>query len=134
MDIQTRRWPRWIPSIHPDQVSSVVTDECAAFFRRLSPLSHFYDSQLKMEGITFSWAEEYYVHQKAIHYSGNVSAARVLRTTEPGTVKSIGNISIQPNSDWNKKRAVIRAVACGGGGAKGATAPLGFPVFVGFLN
>ena len=39
-----------------------------------------------------------------------MSAARMLRTTEPGTMTSIGNnFSIPPNSDWNnKKRAVMK--------------------------
>ena len=100
-------------SIEPAKAASIVTENCVAFFGRLSPLSNFQASQIKVEGITFSCAEPYYVYQKAIHCMDDVTAARVLRTSEPAAIKRIGdNIGIPPNSGWNNEKREIMKKAC----------------------
>jgi ribA/ribD-fused uncharacterized protein len=60
------------------------------FWRSDSPFSQWHPSQFTVGGITYSCAEQYMMHQKALLFRDAKTAALVLATDDPAKQKKLG--------------------------------------------
>ena len=71
-------------------------------------LSNWYPSPFTLDGIAYSSAEQYMMHQKAVIFGDTETANAILATSDPGKIKALGR-SVQNYSDtvWNGVRQIV---------------------------
>lgn len=70
----------------------VLKEEFELFYETKNCFSQWYNCEFEFNGITFSSAEQFMMHEKAILFNDNDSAKRILSTKNPREQKAIGRI------------------------------------------
>ena len=71
-------------------------------------LSNWYRAGFTLNGVRFTSLEQYMMYQKALRFHDRDSAARILKTDDPGAIKALGRgVSGYDQSVWNGVRQVI---------------------------
>ena len=71
-------------------------------------LSNWYTSEFEIDGIKFSSMEQYMMYKKAICFSDNNIAEKILQTTDVAEIKALGRKVINYNDCiWNGKRQIV---------------------------
>ena len=102
------------PEIDPVKISTRnVGENSGAFFSHLSPLSNFHNASFKVDGQWFSSTEQYFTYHKALSVKDESTAGKILNTSNPVTIKRMGNaIHIPPGSKWNADKLEIMRQGC----------------------
>jgi len=67
-----------------------TTDRFTFFFRPESPFSQWYPARFTVDGSTFSCAEQFMMHGKALLFGDEAIAAQILATESPRQHKALG--------------------------------------------
>lgn len=79
-----------------------------AFFTKNSPLSNHYPSTQKIEGLTYTSNEQYYMHQKALTFGDSTTAEEILKEHNPKFQKTMcRKFDKKDQTGWNNKREEI---------------------------
>ena len=71
-------------------------------------LSNWYPSPFTLDGITYSSAEQYMMHQKAVIFGDTETASSILATDNVGKIKALGRSVRNFNEAfWNGIRQII---------------------------
>ena len=71
-------------------------------------LSNWYMSEFEIDGIKFSSMEQYMMYKKAICFSDNNIAEKILQTTDVAEIKALGRKVLNYNDCiWNGKRQIV---------------------------
>lgn len=88
----------------------VKTDKYVFFHGRLVPYSNFYKCPIVIGGTTYCCVEQYFQYCKATHANDSNKAAQIMMTSDPYTMKTIGNSVNSPNS-WISKQIHVMKLA-----------------------
>ena len=97
---------------HTGLRSGVVGKEC---------LSQWYPAPFEIDGLRYSTAEHYMMHRKAILFSDDATAAKIVTAREPGEAKALGRIV--RNFDETTWRQHREGIAITGNMAKFSQSP-----------
>lgn len=71
-------------------------------------LSNWYLSDFTVNGIKYSSMEQYMMHQKAVLFMDDATAAEILETTDVAVIKALGRkVAGYNDSVWNGMRQII---------------------------
>ena len=87
-------------------ISTAMTGDYVAFYGRFSPLSNFYPVALDIEGVTYNCVEQYYQTQRAIFAKRRDIADMILLTSNPASMKNLGDQLKSTNTEWYSNQAV----------------------------
>lgn len=89
------------PELHPEEVFTRRSDTHTAFYSRHSPLSNFFPSKFKKDGIMFTSSEQHFQYMKALYCDELDIARQILQTDDPATCKTLGHsMSIPDLQVW----------------------------------
>ncbi len=90
--------------LQPEEVFTKRSDHHTAFFTKNSPLSNHYPSRFKIGGVEFLHEEQHYMYNKALHCKDQVTAKKILNTSDPGACKSLGrSLKIPDQKVWKEQ-------------------------------
>lgn len=71
-------------------------------------LSNWYLSDFIVDGIHFSSLEQYMMYQKAVHFQDEITASKILSTTDVAEIKQLGRqVSGYDENMWNGIRQIV---------------------------
>lgn len=71
-------------------------------------LSNWYLSDFIVDGIQFSSLEQYMMYQKAVHFQDEITASKILSTTDVAEIKQLGRqVSGYDENMWNGIRQIV---------------------------
>lgn len=71
-------------------------------------LSNWYLSDFIVDGIHFSSLEQYMMYQKAVHFQDEITASKILSTTDVAEIKQLGRqVSGYDENIWNGIRQIV---------------------------
>ena len=71
-------------------------------------LSNWYPSPFTIDGLSFSSVEQYMMHQKAVTFGDEETAAAILATDNPGKIKALGrSVRNYDDTRWNGIRQIV---------------------------
>ncbi|KAI6171212.1 DUF1768 domain-containing protein [Aphelenchoides bicaudatus] len=95
-------------------VKSVVDGQTIRpFFSNRFPFSNFYRTQFTVDGNKFYSSEQYFMYLKALQFSDNESAQKLLSERDPPKCKAIGrSVKNFDESVWNREsyEAMVKAI------------------------
>jgi len=75
------------------------------FWKKESPFSQFHGCCFQKDGQTYSCAEQYMMHQKAVCFEDHEIAQKILESSSPPQMKSLGRkVRNYDDSIWEKRR------------------------------
>jgi ribA/ribD-fused uncharacterized protein len=87
-----------------------VTDRHTFFFRPESPFSQWHPATFVVDGATFSCAEQFMMHGKAVLFGDHAIAAEILATSSPRQHKALGRkVAGFDDRTWKAHREAIVA-------------------------
>ncbi len=84
------------------------TADYVFFFRKESPFSQFHDTEFKVDGKTFTAAEQYMMYSKAMLFKDEAVAEQILVAGSPPKMKALGRkVSGFDERTWREHREEI---------------------------
>ncbi|XP_072173146.1 N-glycosidase YbiA-like [Diadema setosum] len=82
--------------------------EFTFFYTSESPFSQFHPANFEVDGVQYTCAEMYMMHQKAVLFGDTAIAERILVASKPGAMKALGR-KVQNFDDdvWKEHRVKI---------------------------
>ena len=78
------------PELQPKHVFTPAVNGITAFFSKESPLSNHFEVPVSFEGKQFISSEQCYMYQKAVYFSDNETAQKILQCKSPVQAKFFG--------------------------------------------
>ena len=93
------------PALSLDLTSLVVHEDNVFFFSRSSPLSNFFPSQFKMDGMEYRCVEQRYQSMKAEVHKESKLSDEVMMANDPAEMYNIGNRKLRTDGNiWTEGR------------------------------
>ena len=100
------------PELNPASVATRKLEDVTAFFSKASPLSNFYEVDLKLDGKKFSSVEQYLQYCKALHAEKPCIAQKILASKSPAECKRLGDGITLDIDDWRPHATNCLLNAC----------------------
>ncbi|XP_077981733.1 protein irg-1-like [Glandiceps talaboti] len=85
-------------------VQNTKSEKYTFFWKIQSPFSQWFPANFTVDGITYSCAEQYMMHQKAVMFGDREMAKKIMKTNKPKAMKAFGrkvqNFEVQT---WNER-------------------------------
>ena len=67
-------------------------EEFTFFYGKQSPFSQFHPASFRIDGVKYSCAEQYMMHQKALKFGDEKQARLIMKETNPARIKNMGRL------------------------------------------
>ena len=88
------------PDLDPAGLATKKLGNVTAFYSKSSPLSNFYETNIKIDNDVFATVEQYLQYQKAVFANKPDVARRIKNTKSPGLCKKFGDELPTEDSSW----------------------------------
>ena len=101
------------PNLDPAHLATKRIGNVTAFFSKSSPLSNFFEANVKIENENFVTVEQYFQYRKALFAEKPDIAWRIKNTKSPGLCKKLGDSIKLDDASWlpTAKETLSRACA-----------------------
>ena len=69
-----------------------ASEEFTFFYGKQSPFSQFHPASFTIDGVKYSCAEQYMMHQKALKFGDKKQARLIMKETNPARIKNLGRL------------------------------------------
>ena len=95
--------------LQPNNLSTITKGGITAFYTLHSKLSNHHPCSFDIDGTTFQSVEQFFMFKKASLFGDDVTAEKILKTTDPAVAKSLGKKIHNFNMDlWRNARNDMR--------------------------
>ena len=100
------------PELDPAELATKRTDDITAFFSAATPLSNFYQAEIKIDNQVYHSVEQYFQLRKAQFAQDVNSATQIRKATNPALCKSIGDKVKVEQKNWLPEAKLALHKAC----------------------
>lgn len=110
--VYTRETLHKLPTeISTERLFTRHNNKKTAFFSKHSPLSNYYKSKMTVYSNTYSCSEQHYTQQKALTFSDYATANKIMKETNPATMKKLGkNVKNYDHKTWKDKKVEVMRI------------------------